>query len=87
MKKVLVILILIASFALLSGCDGTSDKYITTAKIRYFDGTTDTVVVESFNIGTGGIMHIRTDAGRTLTISSSNVIIINETEDQYNCQE
>ena len=87
MKKGLVVLILIAGFVLLSGCDGTSDRYITTAKIRYFDGTTDTVIVESYNIASGGILHIRTDAGRTVTISANNVILITETEAQYNCQE
>lgn len=87
MKKLLVLLCLIAVMVLLSGCSGTSDKYITTAKIRYFDGTTDTVIVESYNIATGGILHIRTDAGRTVTISANNVIFITETEAQYNCQE
>lgn len=86
MKKLLVLLCLIAVMVFLSGCSGTSDKYITTAKIRYFDGTTDTVVVESYNIA-GGILHILTDAGRTVTISANNVILITETEAQYNCQE
>lgn len=88
MKKLLVLMALIAVFILLTGCsNGTDSRMITSAKIRYFDGSTDTVIVESYNIGAGGIMHIRTDAGRTITIGSNNVIIINETEAQYNCQD
>lgn len=87
MKKLFVLLCLFVVLILLTGCSGSSDKYITTAKVRYFDGTTDTVIVESYNIASGGIMHIRTDAGRTVTISANNVILITETEAQYNCQE
>ena len=88
MKKILVLMALIAVLILLAGCDGIpSEKWITSAKIRYFDGSMDTVIVDSFNIGAGGIMHIRTDSGRTITIGPNNAIIIYETEAQFNCQE
>lgn len=87
MKKILVLIALIAVLILLAGCDGnSSERWITSAKIRYFDGSMDTVIVDSYNIS-GGIMHIRTDSGRTITIGSNNVILIYETESQFNCQE
>lgn len=88
MKKILVLMALIAVLILLTGCDGnSSERWITSAKIRYFDGSMDTVIVDSYNIGSGGIMHIKTDSGRTITIGSNNVILIYETESQFNCQE
>ena len=88
MKRILVLMALIAVLIMLTGCDGNySERWVTSAKIRYFDGSMDTVIVDSYNIGSGGIIHIRTDPGGTITLGPNNVILIYETESQFNCQE
>ena len=87
MKKVIVLFLILCMVFLLTGCSQDAEKRVTSAKIRYFDGTSDTVLVDSYSIGSGGVIHIHTDLGRTIAIGQNNVIIIQESEEQYNCQD
>ena len=84
MKKLLVLLALFAVLALLTGCDGISDdKRITTAKIRYFDGSMDTLEVDRWFASASGTVTLHTMEGRKVVIGANNVILIEETEEQY----
>ena len=85
MKKLLVLLALFAVLAVLTGCDGISnDKRITTAKIRYFDGSMDTLEIDRWRASASGTITLYTAEGRTVVIGANNVILIEETEEQYN---
>lgn len=89
MKKKIIALILIIMAAVLTGCgaqDATKDdQRVLSAQIRYFDGSMETILLESYFVGKGGsYLILNTDAGRRLMIGINNVLIINETEDQYN---
>lgn len=85
MKRLLILLALIAVLALLTGCDGlTADKRITTAKIRYFDGSMDTLEVDRWYSSRSGTVTIFTAEGRKVVIGANNIILIEETEEQYN---
>ena len=89
MKKLLVLLALFAVLAVLTGCDGISDgmsdgKRITTAKIRYFDGSMDTLEIDRWRSSSSGYFILYTAEGRTVVIGANNVILIEETEEQYN---
>ena len=85
MKKLLVFLALTAVLILLTGCSGTTaDKRVTTAKIRYFDGSMDTLEVDRWYSSKSGTVTIYTEEGRKVVIGANNVILIEETEEQYN---
>ena len=85
MKRLLVLLALMAVLALLTGCDGvTADKRIITAKIRYFDGSMDTLEVDRWFASASGTVTLHTMEGRKVVIGANNVILIEESEEQYN---
>lgn len=85
MKKLLVLLALFAVLAVLTGCDGVSDdKRIITAKIRYFDGSMDTLEIDRWRASSSGTITLYTAEGRTVVIGANNVILIEESEEQYN---
>lgn len=85
MKKLLVFLALTAVLILLTGCSGTTaDKRITTAKIRYFDGSMDTLEIDRWRASSSGTITLYTAEGRTVVIGANNVILIEESEEQYN---
>ncbi len=85
MKKLLILLALIAVLTLLTACSGTTaDKRITTAKIRYFDGSMDTLEIDRWRASSSGTITLYTAEGRTVVIGANNVILIEESEEQYN---
>lgn len=100
MKKGLVAVCLLAAalivMALLSG-NGTGaknqaevqeEKRVTSAKIRYFDGSLDTVLLTSYSwLGNSDLVILHTDEGRKIIIDGSNMMIVEESEAQYNCVE
>lgn len=101
MKKGLVAVCLLAAslivMAVLSGCSAgvgkddsvavTPEKRVTSAKIRYFDGSMDTVLLKGFTYTSSGMVVLHTDDGRKVVIGANNVMIIEESEAQYNCVE
>lgn len=84
MKKFCVVLILIALIFLLGGCGSQSDsgKTVTSAMIRYFDGSSEQVLLSSYWIGYSTVKLYTAD-GREIWSSPYNIIIVKETEDQY----
>lgn len=85
MKKILVFLLLFAMVFLIVGCSGTAaDRRITTAKIRYFDGSMDTLEIDRWRSSASGTITLYTAEGRTVVIGANNVILIEESEEQYN---
>ena len=96
MKKALVaVCLLVVALIVLAGCSAgpgknssaVTEKRVTSAKIRYFDGSMDTVVLDSYTWGASGILVLYTEDGRKMLIGSNNVMIIEESEAQYNCVE
>lgn len=87
MKKfVAVLLILIAVMMILSGCSPVLDNNelrVVHAKIRYFDGSMDTLEVDRWFASQSGTVTIFTAEGRKVVIGANNIILIEETEEQY----
>ncbi len=85
MKKLLVLLVLAIALALLTSCSDTNTEgnCITTAKIRYFDGSMDTLEVDRWFASASGTVTLHTMEGRKVVIGANNVIIIEESEEQY----
>ena len=87
MKKIPIIIAILCIVFLLSGCSQNTEKRVISAKVRYFDGTCDTLLLTNYVIGSnGGVVTLFTDEGRTVKLSQNNVIIIEESEDQYNAK-
>ena len=86
MKKIPIIIAILCIVFLLSGCSQNTEKRVTSAKVRYFDGTCDTLLLTNYVIGMSGCVTLFTDEGRTVKLSQNNVIIIEESEDQYNAK-
>ena len=88
MKKLLILLTLLVCLVIITGCSTltatTADKRITTAKIRYFDGSMDTLEVDRWFASASGTVTLHTMEGRKVVIGANNVIIIEESEEQYN---
>ena len=85
MKRAMIFALIIAIF-LLTGCSGQNkdaSARITTAKIRYFDGSCDTLEVDRWFAPESGIIDIQTTEGREVVIGANNIILIEETIDQY----
>lgn len=96
MKKALVaVCLLVVALIVLSGCNQNTARIgynpekgkIASAKIRYFDGTTDTVRLKDWSYHNGGIVILTTEEGRQVSVGANNVILIVESEEQYNCVE
>ena len=86
MKKLLVFLLLLTMIFLLAGCSGQNKDAparITTAKVRYFDGSCDTLEVERWFSSKSGTVTVYTTEGRKVVIGANNIILIEETIDQY----
>lgn len=84
MKKCFaVIAVLIAILILCTGCHSDKTR-VTHARIRYFDGSMDTLEVDSWYSSKSGTVTIYTEEGRKVVIGANNVILIEETEEQYN---
>lgn len=88
MKKVLsAILILIILLTICTGCSKPatdSDRFVRTAKVRYFDGSMETLEIERFDVNTSGQVHLYLKDGAEMYFGVNNVIIVKETEEQYN---
>lgn len=91
MKKIMVVLIMILLLLILTSCSTTippDDDRITTARIRYLDGSMDVVEIEKYKpYEQSGSLVLRTADGRTMVVGANNVIIINESKDQYECKD
>lgn len=87
-KEGLVIILLfalvftVAIIVMINTSYETEDKVIT-AQIRYFDGSQDTILLKKYWTSTDGVITLFTDQDRKILISPNNVIIIEETEEQY----
>ena len=60
--------------------NGTNGGDRLMAKVRYFDGSIDTVPVERYWINNGGMVKVLTRDGFELTGNSQNIILIREPE-------
>lgn len=95
MKKALIaVCLLVVALVVLVCCsagagkDVSAEKRVTSAKIRYFDGSMDTVLLSGYSWGvSSGIVVLHTDDGRKVCVGANNVMIIEESEAQYNCVE
>lgn len=88
MKKVLsAILVLIILLMICTGCSKPatdSDRFVRTAKVRYFDGSMETLEIERFDTSASGLVHLYLENGAEMYFGANNVIIVKETEEQYN---
>lgn len=87
MKKfIAVVLLLIIFLVLCTGCSNTATdggvKKVITAKVRYFDGSMDTLELERFYYSASGVTLFLKN-GTEMTLGINNVIIIKEPEEQY----
>lgn len=86
-KRIAAITVLICVLFFCTGCDSISsgdEKRVVHAKIRYFDGSMDTLEVDRWFASQSGTVTIFTEEGRKVVIGANNVILIEETEEQYN---
>jgi len=84
-KLISVLLILIVTLLVCTGCSSSDDgKRVKHAKIRYFDGTVDTIEIKNWFASQSGTVTLNTSEGRKVVLGVNNVIIIEETEYQYN---
>lgn len=86
-KTICMIILLLFAFLLLSGCNQSNEARVTHAKIRYFDGSCDTLEIEKWFASASGTVTLHTDTGRKIVIGANNVIIIEESKDQYENRE
>ena len=63
------------------------EQKVISAQIRYFDGSQETIILKKYWTSTDGVITLFTDQDRKVLISPNNVIIIEETNDQYNCMD
>lgn len=87
MKKVLSLLFVLLIFLIVcAGCSPAkeADPIVRTAKVRYFDGSMDTLEIERFDVSTSGLIHLYLKDGAEMYLGANNIIIIKETEEQYN---
>lgn len=83
MKKLsigLLAALLVVALLVLTGCSsgGTETKRILNAKVRYFDGTSEMIELESYWLTSSGMVRLNTAAGDVMIIGPNNVIILNE---------
>lgn len=87
MKKVLsAILVLIILLTICAGCSKPatdSGRIVRTAKVRYFDGSMETLEIERFDVSESGLVHLYLKDGAEMYFGVNNVIIVKETEEQY----
>ena len=85
LKRALIAVALVILLFLLAGCDRQQEKRMLCAKIRYFDGSIDTVLLNGYIVKDAYVV-LRTSEGRKVVAGINNVIIIEETESQYECR-
>lgn len=88
MKKVIsAILVLIILLVICAGCSKPAtdgERIITTAKVRYLDGSTETLEITHFSAASqSGLIHIFLTDGSEMYFGVNNVIIVKETEEKY----
>lgn len=87
MKKVIsAILVLIILLVICAGCSKPatdSGGFVWTAKVRYFDGAMETLVIKRFDVSSSGLVHLYLEDGSDMYFGVNNVIIVKETEEQY----
>lgn len=72
---IIVVLIVLIGFCLFQHEDGKAF-----AKVRYFDGSLDTVTIVRWGTS-GGSVWVVTDEGRTIQTGANNIIIIKGDEE------
>ena len=81
MKKVLsAILVLIILLMICTGCSKPatdSDRFVRTAKVRYFDGSMETIRITGYS-PVGGCIWLKADDGHIALIGANNVIIVED---------
>lgn len=81
MRKVLIVLILIAVVGMLTACSiTTKEGRLFNAKIRYFDGSAEMIQLKGFT-PCDGYVCLKTVYGDEIRIGWNNVIIIEEDEE------
>lgn len=88
MKKfIAIVLLLIIFLVLCTGCSNTATddgvKKVITAKVRYFDGSMDTLDVDHYWVSSN-VIQLFLKNGAEMTLGTNNVIVIKEPEEQYN---
>lgn len=87
MKKVIsAILVLIILLVICAGCSKPAtdgERIITTAKVRYLDGSTETLEITHFSASQSGLIRIVLTDGSEMYFGVNNVIIVKETEEKY----
>lgn len=86
-RLIAMLLIFVEILAICTGCSGPNntenEKRVTHARIRYFDGSMDVLEVDSWYASQTGTVTIHTTEGRKVVIGVNNVILIEETKEQY----
>lgn len=84
MKKLsigLLAVLLVVALLVLTGCSsgGTETKRTLNAKVRYFDGTSEMIELESYDfLSKRDMVKLYTAAGDIIYIGPNNVIILDE---------
>lgn len=83
MKKwrlLLLVAALVVTLLVLAGCSsgGTETKRTLNAKVRYFDGTSEMIELQSYYCLRSGMVKLFTASGDTIYIGPNNVIILDE---------
>lgn len=89
MKKVILVLVMVAMLVVLCSCASTSKEGRTlNAKVRYFDGSAEMIELQSYSFfsGTGSFVALYTVSGDKIIIGANNVIIIEEDADREQLQ-
>lgn len=86
-RLIAMLLIFVVILAVCTGCsspDNTdNEKRVTHARIRYFDGSMDVLEVNNWYTSKSSMVIIYTTDGRKVVIGANNVILIEETKEQY----
>lgn len=87
-KRLIAMLLIFAVILVVcTGCsspdNANNEKRVTHARIRYFDGSMDVLEVDRWFSSNSGTVTIYTTEGRKVVIGANNVILIEETKEQY----
>lgn len=80
---ILAVVLILACLAICAGCvcaviaDIQTEKEINTAKIRYFDGSTDTLQITRYSISDGTVT-VWTRDGQVCISSANNIILLSD---------
>ena len=76
MRKIIAVFILIILLLALSSCAQKMPDHLI-AKVRYFDGSQDTLKIKSFK-AVGDCLQLICEDGHTCVVGTNNVIIIED---------